>query len=55
MECKSIFEPKIARRLLKMGNIIVDIKPDKKDNRRTIFMFELNDKLKEDLTKITNE
>ena len=38
----SIFKPKIARRLLKMGNPIYDIKADKENSDRTIFIFKNN-------------
>lgn len=36
-----------------MGNPIIDIKPNKKNNRETIFIFECTDKLLSDLSKIT--
>lgn len=52
MKYKLIFNPIIARKLLKMGNVIVDIKPHKKYKDRTIFIFEYNDKLKNDLNLI---
>lgn len=50
---KSIFTPYVARRLLKMGNPIVDIKPYKEDRDRTIFVFEDTDKLQIDLAVAT--
>ena len=53
MKCKSIFTPYVARRLLKMGNQIVDIKPDKKNKDRTIFVFEATEKLKADMESAT--
>lgn len=46
---KSIFTPYVARRLLKMGNPIVDIKPDKNNKDKTIFVFEINDKFNNDI------
>ena len=46
---KSIFTPYVARRLLHMGNPIYDIKPDKKNKEKTIFIFEVTDKLKNDM------
>lgn len=52
METKLIFNPAIARKLLKMGNIIVDLKPLREDKEKTIFVFEYTNKLKEDLKKI---
>ena len=48
----SIFKPKVARQLLKMGNQIVDIKADKNNTDRTIFIFRNTKKLIEDLTLI---
>lgn len=46
---KSIFKPAIARKLLKMGNKIVDIKAQKEDMNKTIFIFENTEKLNKDL------
>lgn len=42
IKTKSIFTPHIARKLLKLGCRIVDIKPDKTDttHKKTIFVFE---------------
>jgi hypothetical protein len=48
----SIFKPKNARMLLKMGNPIEDIKADKKNTDRTIFIFKNTNKLQKDLTTI---
>lgn len=46
---KSIFTPYVARRLLRMGNPIVDIKPCKENRDKTIFIFENTEKLNEDI------
>lgn len=46
---KAIFTPYVARKLLKMGNTIVDIKPMKENPDKTIFVFEVNDKFNNDL------
>lgn len=46
---KFIFTPYVARRLLKMGNAIIDIKPDENNKDKTIFIFELTEKLKSDM------
>lgn len=46
---KEIFTPYVARRLLRMGNPIVDIKPDKNNRDKTIFVFEITDKFSEDM------
>lgn len=48
----SIFKPQVARRLLKLGNQICDIKADKNNTDRTIFIFKNTDKLKKDLSDI---
>jgi len=44
LETKSVFTPYVARRLLRMGNPIVDIKPCKEDRSKTIFVFEATEK-----------
>lgn len=49
MKYKTIFTPRIARYLLKKGNIIADIKMDKNNPDKTIFIFELTEKLISDL------
>lgn len=54
MNCKIIYNPTIAKQLLKLGNPIVDIKPNKTNNRETIFVFEATEKMLKDLTSITN-
>ena len=50
---KCIFTPFVARNLLRMGNPIIDIKPDKSNKDKTIFVFEDTNKLKEDMVKAT--
>lgn len=52
---KVIINPSIARQLLQNGNSIVDIKPNSKNNRETVFVFENTDKLLKDLSAITNK
>ena len=49
MNYKSIFTPYVARNLLRMGNPIFDIKPDKNNSSKTIFIFEETEKLKHDM------
>ena len=51
----SIFKPKKARRLLKMDNPIVDIKPDKDNTDRTIFIFKNTDKLQKDIETLDKQ
>lgn len=38
-DTKLIFSPNIARNLLRLGNTIVDIKPNKENKLRTVFVF----------------
>ena len=52
-EGKSIFTPKTARALLKMGNVIIDIKPDKTNRDKTIFVFRNDEKLRNDLSTLS--
>ncbi len=49
-EYKEIFTPYVARRLLRMGNPIYDIKPDKNNRDKTIFIFEITDKFNVDIS-----
>lgn len=44
-----IFTPYVARKLLRMGNPIIDIKPCKENRDKTIFIFEDTSKLKNDM------
>lgn len=53
MNYKVIFNPSIARQLLRKGNEIKDIKPNKENIKETVFVFECTDKLLSDLTSIT--
>lgn len=53
MEYKVIIKPSIARTLLHKGNMIIDIKPNKDKPLETVFVFEDNEKLRNDLTSIT--
>lgn len=48
----SIFKPKIARNLLKLGNPIYDIKADKKEPIKTIFIFRNTEKLIKDFNTL---
>lgn len=51
---KFIFKPYIARRLIKNHNLI-DIRPDKNDPVRTVFVFEDSIRLRDDMQKILKE
>lgn len=54
-ESKLIFSAPIARRLLKMHNEIIDIKPDRTRPARSVFVFAVNDKFKDDFNTVLNE
>lgn len=50
---KCIMNPSVARKLLREGNPIVDIKAHKNVKNKTVFIFELTDKFKKDFAKVT--
>ena len=52
MTYKSIFTAGVARYLLKSGNPIYDIKPDKKNKEKTIFIFEETEKFMNDMASV---
>lgn len=52
MTYKSIFTAGVARYLLKLGNPIYDIKPDKKNKEKTIFIFEKTEKFMNDMASV---
>lgn len=52
MNTKLIFSPTVARKLLKQGHVIVDIKPKKENRSESIFIFEDTEKFREDLSTI---
>ena len=49
---KSIFTAGVARYLLRLGNPIYDIKPDKNNKDKTIFIFEETEKCKKDMASV---
>lgn len=53
MKTKLIMNPIMARKLLKNGNVIIDIKPKKENKRETIFIFDLTDKLLKDMEALS--
>ena len=57
MDYKLIFKPFVARSLLKMGNSIVDIKPNKDKGKEghSIFVFEKTEKFNNDLTTVLKQ
>ena len=52
---KLVFSPLITRHLLKMGNQIIDIKADKNDTKRTVFVFRKDDKFESDFNTVLND
>lgn len=54
MEVKPIFNGYIAKQLVKKGNRIVDLQPDKKRQDATVFYFEVTDKFTSDLMELSH-
>lgn len=54
MKVKPIFNSYIAKQLVKSGNKIIDLQPDKNRINAIIFYFEETEKLISDLIRITN-
>lgn len=52
-KAKIVFEPQIARKLLKEGCQIIDIKPNKNDKNRTVFVFINDDNFKNQMDVIS--
>lgn len=48
-DTKLIFSPNVARNLLKLGNTIVDIKPNKENKMKTVFVFKNDEHFRESL------
>lgn len=55
MKSRVVISPVLARKLLQMGNPIMDIKPNKNDVKATVFIFEETQKMKEDLRKVLED
>ena len=51
----SIFKPQRVRKLLKKGFNIYDIKPDKKNLDRTIFIFKNSEELQKELETLIKQ
>ena len=47
-----IFDAKIARKLLKMGFVVIDIKPNRENIEKTIFVFENSEDFQQALAQI---
>ena len=50
-----IFDAKIARKLLKQGFVVIDIKPNRENTDKSIFVFENTDEFKQAVTKIMDD
>ena len=50
-ETRLIFDAKLARRLLKRGFVVVDIKPNRENTDKSIFIFKNTDEFKAALTE----
>ena len=54
-ECKLVFNQGVVRRLLRMGVTIHDIKPDKENNEKTVFVFKRTPEFEAAFEQINNE
>lgn len=54
-EAKLVFNAGVARKLLKAGCVIVDIKQSRENPDKTVFAFKNDDKFKEEFEKINKE
>lgn len=52
---KLIFNQTIAKRLLNMDNDLIAIEPNRHNRNQTVFIFRLDDKLREDMGKATEK
>lgn len=50
-----IFDAKIARKLLKQGFVVIDIKPNRENTDKSIFVFENTEEFKAALEKLMDE
>ena len=54
MKSKPIFNSFIAKQLIRMGNKVVDLQPDKKNENGVILFFEVTSKFNEDLKSLSH-
>ena len=54
MNGKPIFNTYIAKQLIKMGNIVVDLQPDKANKDKVIIYFKVNKKFENDLKSLSH-
>ena len=50
-----IFDAKIARKLLKMGYVVIDIKPNRENTDKSIFVFENTEEFKLALADVMDD
>lgn len=50
-----IFDARIARKLLKDGFVVIDIKPNRENTDKSIFVFENTEEFKQALTQIMSD
>lgn len=50
-----IFDAKIARKLLKQGFVVIDIKPNRENTDKSIFVFENTDAFQQGLSQLMDE
>lgn len=50
-----IFDAKIARKLLKQGFVVIDIKPNRENADKSIFVFENTDAFQQGLSQLMDE
>ena len=50
-----IFDAKIARKLLKNGHVVIDIKPNRENTDKSVFVFENTEEFKNALAVIMDE
>lgn len=50
-----IFDARIARKLLKQGFVVIDIKPNRENTDKSIFVFNNTDEFKMALEKLMDE
>ena len=50
-----VTDPRIARKLLKKGFVVIDIKPNKSNPDKSVFIFENTEEFKIALEEVTTE
>lgn len=50
-----VTDPRIARKLLKKGFVVIDIKPNKSNPDKSVFIFENTEEFKVALEEVTTE